>query len=258
MKLEDFFKDCDKAALGFSGGADSSFLLYAALKSGADIRPYFVKTPFQPQFELDDARRLCGELGVELTVLRVDILGNDAVAANPADRCYHCKKRIFTAIMERAHDDGYAVLLDGTNASDALSDRPGARALGELRVLSPLRLCGVTKKQLRELSREAGLFTWNKSAYACLATRIATGETITAERLEKIERAEGALLSMGYRDLRVRTSGNAAHLQFIASQQADAYRRLDEIRQRLDGLFDSVEIDPDGRGGKEEIIAERP
>ena len=139
MELRDFFAAHPRCALGFSGGADSAYLLAAALRCGADVRPYFVRTAFQPGFELDDARRLCAGLGAELTVLDYNILAVPGVKENPRDRCYFCKRAIFSLIRERAARDGYTALIDGTNASDDVSDRPGWRALCELGVLSPLR-----------------------------------------------------------------------------------------------------------------------
>ena len=142
---------------------------------------YFIKTAFQPAFELEDAKRLCAQLGAELSIIELDALANPDVAKNPANRCYYCKTGLFGALQKRALEDGYTVLLDGTNASDEAGDRPGMQALSELHVLSPLRLCGLTKSQIRELSREAGLFTWDKPAYACLATRIPTRQRITNE-----------------------------------------------------------------------------
>ena len=146
------------------------------------MRPYYVKTPFQPRFELDDALRLTKELGTELTVIEYDILNDGLVAANPADRCYHCKKKLFGLLLrERAANDGFSLIIDGTNASDDAGDRPGMRALGELCVRSPLRECGLTKAEIRARSKEAGLFTWNKPAYACLATRVPTGRPIERE-----------------------------------------------------------------------------
>lgn len=185
MELQGFFHEHPKAALGFSGGVDSSYLLWAARQCGADVRPYYIKTSFQPEFEFEDAKRLCREIGAELTVLELDALSDPAVAANPADRCYHCKRNLFGTLAARALADGYTLLLDGTNASDDAGDRPGMRALRELSVRSPLRECGLTKARIRALSRKAGLFTWDKPAYACLATRVPTGETITAEKLQK-------------------------------------------------------------------------
>ena len=181
MTLQEFFAFHPKAALGFSGGVDSSYLLYAAKAAGADVRPYFLKTPFQPRFELDDALRLARDLGTEVTVVEYDVLQNGTVAQNPENRCYYCKTALFRLLRQRSQADGYAILLDGTNASDDAGDRPGMRALREQGVLSPLRLCGLTKDEIRQRSREAGLFTWDKPAYACLATRIPTGMPITED-----------------------------------------------------------------------------
>ena len=247
MTLQEFFTQNPHCALAFSGGVDSAYLLYAGLRYGAQIRPYYVKSQFQPDFEYRDALRLCESLGVTPTVLSVDALCVDAVRANGADRCYHCKINIMSTIIARATTDGHTILLDGTNASDEAGDRPGMRALGELGVLSPLRLCGLTKPEIRRLSREAGLFTWDKPAYACLATRVKTGETITNERLAAIERSEDWLFSRGYTDFRVRTAGDAALLQVPASQLARAREELPAIRQRLSADFSSIELDPKGR-----------
>ena len=180
MNLQEFFAENPRVAIAFSGGADSSYLLYAALHYGARARAYYVNSAFQPAFELEDARRLAGELNADMKVLPVDVLASETVTANPPDRCYHCKQVIFRTILAAAEADGFPVLLDGTNASDDAGDRPGMRALRELAVRSPLRECGLTKRDVRMLSRDAGLFTWDKPAYACLATRIPTGQPITA------------------------------------------------------------------------------
>ena len=243
MELRDFFQECPKVALGFSGGVDSAYLLYAALDHGAQVRPYFIKTAFQPQFELEDARRLCAQLGVELTVLELDVLQIPGVAENPPDRCYHCKRALFGRLRQQAQADGYTVLIDGTNASDDAGDRPGMRALGELSVRSPLRECGITKAQVRALSKEAGLFTWDKPAYACLATRVPTGEAITPETLRKVEAAEEALFSLGYSDLRVRVFHGAARLQLPGQQLEQAAKEREAISQALSPWFDTVLLD---------------
>ena len=247
MTLQEFFSQHPHCALAFSGGVDSAWLLYAGIRYGAEIRPYYVKSQFQPDFEYRDAMRLCRELGVEPVVLPVDALRSEAVRQNGPDRCYHCKINIMSTIMARAAADGFSVLLDGTNASDEAGDRPGMRALGELGVLSPLRLCGLTKPEIRRLSREAGLFTWDKPAYACLATRVKTGEAITNERLAAIERSEDWLFSRGYTDFRVRTSGESALLQFPEAQLARAQAELPTIREILGADFAAIEIDPKGR-----------
>ena len=243
MELRDFFQECPKVALGFSGGVDSAYLLYAALDHGAQVRPYFIKTAFQPQFELEDARRLCAQLGVELTVVELDVLQIPGVAENPPDRCYHCKRALFGRLRQQALADGYTVLIDGTNASDDAGDRPGMRALGELSVRSPLRECGITKAQVRALSKEAGLFTWDKPAYACLATRVPTGEAIAPETLRKVEAAEDTLFSLGYRDLRVRVFHGAARLQLPGQQLERAAKERERILQALAPWFDTVLLD---------------
>ena len=168
MTLKDFFEQVPKAAAAFSGGTDSAFVLWAAKKYGCDIHAYYVKTAFQPGFELEDARRLAAELDIPMTVVDMDILSVYGAEENGPERCYYCKRAIFTRLRDAAQADGYAVLLDGTNASDDAGDRPGMRALHELQVRSPLRECGITKAQVRERSKEAGLFTWDKPAYASL------------------------------------------------------------------------------------------
>ena len=247
MTLEQFFQENPRCALGFSGGVDSAYLLYAGVKAGADIRPYFIKTAFQPTFELADAQKLARGLGVEVTVLELDALADPRVAANPADRCYFCKQNLFRTLKERAIADGYPVLLDGTNASDEAGDRPGMRALAELSVRSPLRECGLTKAEIRARSREAGLFTWDKPAYACLATRVPAGEAITADLLARVEGAEDALFRLGYTDFRVRVFHSAARLQLPRGQMERAVREAETIQAALKPYFTPILLDLEGR-----------
>ena len=247
MTLEQFFQENPRCALGFSGGVDSAYLLYAGVKAGADIRPYFIKTAFQPAFELADAKKLAAGLGAEVTVLELDALADPRVAANPADRCYFCKQNLFRTLKERAIADGYPVLLDGTNASDEAGDRPGMRALAELSVRSPLRECGLTKAEIRARSREAGLFTWDKPAYACLATRVPAGEAITADLLARVEGAEDALFRLGYTDFRVRVFHSAARLQLPRGQMERAVREAESIQAALKPYFTPILLDLEGR-----------
>lgn len=247
MELSEFFAANRRAALGFSGGVDSAYLLYAGLACGAEVRPYFVRTAFQPQFELEDARRLTAQLGCGLTVIGLDVLAVPHVAENPADRCYHCKRAIFGALRARAAQDGFPLLLDGTNASDDAGDRPGMRALRELEVRSPLRECGLTKARIRALSREAGLFTWNKPAYACLATRVPAGDPITEELLARVEGAENALFARGYADFRVRVFHGAARLQFPRAQLARVFAEYADVRAVVRPFFETVLLDLDER-----------
>lgn len=243
MELEAFFRQHPKAALAFSGGVDSAYLLYAAVKSGAQVRPYYVKTAFQPQFEYEDAQRLVRELGVELVTIRLDVLEDEAITANPANRCYYCKRRIFTAIQEAARADGFDLLLDGTNASDQIADRPGMKAIQELSVLSPLRLCGLTKGEIRRRSKEAGLFTYNKPAYACLSTRIPTGTPITAEDLERTERCEAYLMGLGFSGFRIRLLGDRAKLELPASQLEKLMEHREAVVSELKKHYSGVLLD---------------
>lgn len=247
MNLSEFFRDNPKVALAFSGGVDSAYLLYAAKAAGADVRAYYVKSAFQPRFELEDAKRLADQLAADLRILEADILACGTVAANPPDRCYHCKKIIFQTIAEAARADGYTVLLDGTNASDEEGDRPGMRALRELSVRSPLRECGITKAEVRRRSKEAGLFTWEKPAYACLATRIPTGEPITEEKLAATEAAENYLFSLGFTDFRVRRFGEAARLQFPPEQLPKALTKREQIVAELKRYYRAVLLDMEAR-----------
>lgn len=247
MTLQEFFAEHPKAALGFSGGVDSSYLLWAAVNAGADIAPYYIQTAFQPAFELEDAQRLCAQIGVKLNVIRLDALADPRVAANPANRCYYCKVGLFGALRARAKADGYDLLLDGTNASDDAGDRPGMKALREMEVRSPLRECSLTKAMIRQESRKAGLFTWDKPAYACLATRVPTGRTITSELLRRVEGAETALLALGFTDFRVRLYDEAARLQLPEGQLAKAVEQRQAIRQALAPWFDVVLLDTQTR-----------
>ena len=205
MDLNEFFKEHNKVALAFSGGVDSSYLLYAAIKSGAQVRAYYVNAAFQPQFELDDAMRLAKQLNVDMKVLTADVLSNETVVKNPSDRCYHCKNVIFNMILAEA------------------------------------------KTEIRRRAKEAGLFTWNKPAYACLATRIPTNERITAEKLEKTEEAENYLFALGFTDFRVRYLNDSAKIQMPAAQMTKLLEMREEILIELKKYYKEVLLDLQAR-----------
>ena len=249
MDLAQFFQENPRCALAFSGGVDSAYLLYAAIANGARVRAYYVRTPFQPAFEFEDAQRMALFLGADMKVISLNVLEDETVTANPADRCYYCKQKIFTAIREAAAADGFSVLLDGTNASDDASDRPGMRALRELEVRSPLREAGLTKQEIRRLSKEAGLFTHDKPAYACLATRIPTGTKITAEDLRRTELAEAYLMQLGFSDFRIRLLGDAARLQLPSEQLPRLLEHRQVILAELKKYYTSVLLDLEVRNG---------
>lgn len=243
MTLQDFFQINPRGAIAYSGGVDSSLLVWAAMQYGQDWRAYYVHTAFQPDFELMDAKKIAAECNIPLTIIEGDILQFPEVRVNPADRCYHCKHRIFSAIQHQATIDGCTLLIDGTNASDDEGDRPGMRALRELQVRSPLRECGLTKGDVRQMCREAHLFVWNKPSYACLATRIPTGTAITNEALRKVEQGENLLSSLGFLNFRIRLHGNAAVLQVQEDQFSYAYEHRDAILTRLAPVFSLVALD---------------
>lgn len=247
MTLVEFFHHSPKAALALSGGVDSAYLLYEAIQNGADVRPYFIKTPFQPAFELEDAQRLANFLKVPLTVLHYDILQETSVSENSPERCYYCKRALFRRLYEQAKQDGFSLLLDGTNASDDADDRPGMRALQELNVRSPLRECGLTKKEIRQQARKAGLFLWDKPAYACLATRVPAGTKLTTETLRRIEQAEETLFRMGFTDFRVRIFHHAARIQLPSVQMKQILELRSCVLEALSPYFDMILLDLNGR-----------
>lgn len=216
-RLKNFFKEHQNIALAFSGGTDSAFLLYAAKFFNANVHAYYVKSQFQPNFEFEDAKKLAKELNAKITIIEVDILAFEDVRKNPSNRCYYCKRHIFSKILEEAKKDGFTTIIDGTNASDDISDRPGYIALQEMKVLSPLKLCGITKDEVRRLSTTFGLFTANKPSYACLATRSECGIEITNDQLNRTEESEDYLFSLGFSDFRVRTRGENALLEIKES-----------------------------------------
>lgn len=254
MQLKEFFAEHNKCALAFSGGTDSAYLLYAALQYGCDVRAYYLSSQFQPEFEYQDAIRIAEQLGIGLYKISCDILSEDPVRSNPADRCYYCKQRLMTAICQQAHNDGYSCVIDGTNASDEQEERPGMRVLAELGILSPLRICGIAKAEVRRLSKEAGLFTYRKPSYACLATRIATGHEILEKDLNRVEQAEALLEEMGFRNFRIRLyrceQGTAA-LEIEECQKEFAQENLDRIRAMLHPWFPRVILEKKCRKAEE-------
>ena len=246
MDLKAFFEAHPRVAIAFSGGVDSTYLVTAAAQYAQSVHAYTIDSAFVPRFELEGAKALTKKIGITHTLLPIDVLQNETVVQNPKDRCYFCKKAVFSTIWEAAKKDGYSLLLDGTNASDDASDRPGMKALAELDVLSPLRLCGLTKSLIRERSRVLGLPTWNKPSYACLATRIPTGEPITKEKLERTEWAETYLMGLGLSDFRVRLFADCAKLQVKEAQIPLLLQHREDIlavlRTRYDGVFLDLEV----------------
>ncbi|MGI6009362.1 MAG: ATP-dependent sacrificial sulfur transferase LarE [Methanomethylophilus sp.] len=233
-KLREFFEKNPRPAIAYSGGADSSYVLYAALASGADPICYFVCSEVTPSMELAGAEKTISQMGGRLKVLEIGLLEDQDYAANPPNRCYICKKHLFGAILKEAEKDGRSPVVDGTNTSDESAERPGMKALEELGIQSPLRDCGITKEEVRRLSREAGLSTWNLPSYSCLATRTPNGIPLTIEVLERTEAAEAFAASLGFRDFRIRTTPDGGAVMEIKDSQKPL---LNKYRKELESVL---------------------
>ena len=247
LNLKDFFKRNNKVALAYSGGTDSTFLLYAAKKYGATCQPFYLKSSFQPAFELKEAKEHCRLLALKLKIIEVDILSHKEIAANPPERCYLCKKLMFTRLLAAAKAEGFSLIIDGTNASDQEDERPGMRALEELSIRSPLRECGLTKEKVRLYSKKMGLSTWNKPPYACLATRFPAGKVITKDELLAVEQGEAFLKSLGFTNLRLRLFHGVARLQLPKKELALAIKNREAILGGLKEFFPTVLLDLEPR-----------
>lgn len=221
-------------AVAFSGGVDSTFLLKAAHGAlGGRACAVTARSCFSARRELLEAEAFCAAEGIPHYLAGVDLLKVEGVAENPPDRCYPCKRAILSALAALANANGYPRLADGSNADDDSDYRPGARAVRELGVFSPLRDAGLTKDEIRALSREMGLPTWDKPAFACLASRIPYGEAVTEEKLRRIERAEETLTDMGLGQLRVRCHENLARIETDEAGFAIVVKRREEVQERL-------------------------
>jgi uncharacterized protein len=205
----------NRVVVAFSAGVDSTFLLALAVKTlgAANVLAAVGVSPSLPQEELAAARELARRIGVDLIEIATGELDNPEYAANPAERCYFCKKDLFWRLLSLARERDCCAVLSGANADDVGDFRPGMRAGAELGVRSPLLEAGLTKSDIRRLSRRMGLPTWDKPAMACLASRVPYGQTITSERLGRIERAEQAIRDMGFAQLRVRDHGDLARIE---------------------------------------------
>jgi pyridinium-3,5-biscarboxylic acid mononucleotide sulfurtransferase len=254
-------KAMGKAAVAFSGGVDSSLLCAIAREQLGDASlAITISSPLLPASELADARKVARAVGIEHLVLDEPLI-EDEVAANPPDRCYHCKKREFGRIMEAARERGFATVLDGSNADDESDYRPGARAIAELGVSSPLREAGMTKDEVRALSRELGLPTWDKPAFACLASRVPYGDRIDAALMTRVEKAEEYLRALGLRQVRVRVHGGVARIEVAPEERRKLYSEsvMDDAARAIRALgFEYVCMELGGyeRGSLNRAIGE--
>jgi pyridinium-3,5-biscarboxylic acid mononucleotide sulfurtransferase len=212
--LKDIIKKMEKLAVAFSGGVDSTFLLKVAHDVlGENVIAVTARSSTYPEREFAEASEFIGKLGVKHIVIVSEELEIEGYASNPTDRCYYCKKELFTKIKDIAMQNGIKYVADGSNIDDLGDYRPGMRAVKELSVVSPLKEAEMTKDDIRLLSKDMGLPTWNKQPFACLASRFPYGNEITLEKLGMVDKAEQYLLDLGFRQLRVRHHGDVARIE---------------------------------------------
>lgn len=213
-KLISYIKDLGSVAVAFSGGVDSAFLLKTAYDVlGDNVIAFTIVTDFFPEKETEETVTFCRRYGIRQELIIFDILSLDGIRNNPENRCYICKKKIFSLLAEKAAASGLKYIAEGSNVDDEGDYRPGMKAVAELGIISPLRYAGLTKNDIRALAKEAGLYVWDKPSSACLASRFAYGEELTKSKLFAVEKAEDIIRSYGVSQVRVRVHGDLARIE---------------------------------------------
>ena len=247
MKLEEKFqllKDIiikrGSAAVAFSGGVDSTFLIKVAHEVlGNKLIAVTATSSTYPKRELKEAIKYADDIGVKHIIISSEELEIEGFASNPKNRCYYCKKELFTKIQEVAIANNVEYVFDGSNLDDATGDyRPGMQAAKELKVVSPIKDAFLTKNDIRELSKELGLSTWNKPSFACLSSRFPYGNQITLPKLEMVDEAEQFLLDMGIRQVRVRHHGDIARIE-VSPEERKQFFNID-IMDKIGEQFKKI------------------